>query len=183
MKTDSDDQWLVNLIEFNRKMIKVGVQMALPLTGSINRPKVAICPHKLDYCDTCAKFNEDIHANQTTLNRLKQTGSSSEEELKSLESDIQELQSAREVHKQTAQNSHKYHLDMVKRCSTQWEQIQELQGQSTLSAEEEEQLTRLHNIFTLTLSADFQMSKLIPSWGVSPQPGSTYYLQKLQCKL
>ena len=56
-----------------------------------HRPIVAICPHKLDYCDTCAKFNEDIHANQTTLNRLKQTGSSSEEELKSLESDIQEL--------------------------------------------------------------------------------------------
>ena len=50
-------------------------------------------------------------------------------------------------------NSHKYHVDMVK-CSTQWEQIHELQGQSTLNAEEEEQLTRLCNIFTLTLSAD-----------------------------
>ena len=31
------------------------------------RPEVAIYPHKLDYCDTCAKFNNDIRAKQTTL--------------------------------------------------------------------------------------------------------------------
>ena len=34
------------------------------------RPKVAICPHKLDYCDTCAKKNEEIHAKQTTISAL-----------------------------------------------------------------------------------------------------------------
>ena len=31
----------------------------------------------------------------------------------------------------------------------------------------------------LVLSADYQMSKLVPFWGFSPQPGSTSYLQKL----
>ena len=29
------------------------------------------------------------------------------------------------------------------------------------------------------ISADYQMNKLVPYWGLSPQPGSTYYLQKL----
>ena len=33
--------------------------------------------------------------------------------------------------------------------------------------------------FTATFSADFQQPKLIPSWGKTEQPGSTYYLQKL----
>ena len=29
------------------------------------------------------------------------------------------------------------------------------------------------------IASDYQMSKLVPYWGQSPQPGSTYYLQKL----
>jgi len=33
--------------------------------------------------------------------------------------------------------------------------------------------------FTLAISADYQQSKLIPSWGKTEQPGSTYYLQKV----
>ena len=31
----------------------------------------------------------------------------------------------------------------------------------------------------MVLSADYQMCKLVPYWGMSAQPGSTYYLQKL----
>lgn len=34
------------------------------------RPKVAICPHKLDNCDTCSKLREEIRSKQTTLNRF-----------------------------------------------------------------------------------------------------------------
>ena len=48
-----------------------------------------------------------------------------------------------------------------------------------LTEEEEAQLDGLKSRFNLVLSADFQMCKLIPYWGLSPQPGSTYYLQKL----
>ena len=33
--------------------------------------------------------------------------------------------------------------------------------------------------FTLTVSAHYQMSKLVLHWGYSPQPGSTHYLQKM----
>ena len=42
----------------------------------------------------------------------------------------------------------------------------------------EEELTLLKCKFVLLLSADYQMNKLVPHWGLSPQPGSTYYLQK-----
>ena len=141
------------------------------------RPKVAICLHELDYCDTCAKLSEDLRSKQTTLNRLKQTGSVSEEEVHSLDTSIKELSLSLEEHKQTAQKSHKYHLEIVERFANQWKRIKELEGKSAPS--EEEELTRLRNLFSLTISADYQMSKLIPFWGMSPQPGSTYYLQKL----
>ena len=45
------------------------------------------------------------------------------------------------------------------------------------------ELSRLKHSFTLTLSVDYQMSRLVPHWGHSPQPGSTYYLQKLSIDL
>lgn len=32
--------------------------------------------------------------------------------------------------------------------------------------------------FTLALSADYQQAKLIPEWGKTPQPASTYYQMK-----
>jgi len=44
---------------------------------------------------------------------------------------------------------------------------------------DEERLTVMKSKFKLVLAADYQMSKLVPYWGLSPQPGSTYYLQKL----
>ena len=31
------------------------------------RPKVSICPHQEDYCDTCAKSKSLIHSKQTTI--------------------------------------------------------------------------------------------------------------------
>ena len=42
-----------------------------------HRPKLAICPHKQDYCDTCSKFDADILLKRMTLNRLKQSGAGS----------------------------------------------------------------------------------------------------------
>ena len=41
--------------------------------------------------------------------------------------------------------------------------------------------TWLKHCFNAVVSADYQMSTLLPSWGlhVSPQPGSTYCLQKI----
>lgn len=50
---------------------------------------------------------------------------------------------------------------------------------STLEEDEEEEFTVLKHKFNLVVTADYQMAKLVPYWGFSPQPGSTYYLQKL----
>ena len=48
-----------------------------------------------------------------------------------------------------------------------------------LSETESEKLEELQHCFTLAVSADYQQSKLIPSWGSSEQPGSTYFLRKV----
>ena len=48
-----------------------------------------------------------------------------------------------------------------------------------LTLVETDELETLQHCFTLTISADNQQSKLIPSWGKTEQPGSTYYLQKV----
>ena len=55
-----------------------------------HRPKLAICPHKQDFCDTCSKFNADIHSKRTTLNRLRQSGAVSVEQQQALESNIKD---------------------------------------------------------------------------------------------
>lgn len=144
-----------------------------------HRPKVSICPHKLDYCDACARLKEMIRANQTKLNRLQQAGSSTPEELRSLESLIHSSQQELEEHKQEAAESHKYYKDMVERCSKQWKTIQKLEKKETLNAREKSELANLRDAFTLLIDADYQMSKLIPHWGYSPQPASTYYMMKL----
>ena len=57
--------------------------------------------------------------------------------------------------------------------------IVQLSNKSPLTAAEREELDSLKHCFTLTISADYQQSKLIPSWRKTEQPGSTYYLQKV----
>ena len=57
-----------------------------------DRPKYALYPHKSDYCDFCAHKHEEIHCQQTTLNRIRQTGSSSEENQKVIEEEIERLE-------------------------------------------------------------------------------------------
>ena len=52
-----------------------------------HRPKVAICPHKQDYCDSCAKFDNQVHAKRTTLNRIRQSGSADRDEQQQIEKD------------------------------------------------------------------------------------------------
>ena len=145
----------------------------------IHRPKLAICPHKQDYCDKCAAYNASIHANQTTLNRIRQSGSASVEEQKKLEDEIEDLERSRNEHRTEAQLSHEDYVALTKRCKDEMVKIKTLEEKLDRSEEEEDELGRLKSRYTLVISADYQMSKLVPTWGYSPQPGSTYYLQKL----
>ena len=56
-----------------------------------DRPKVVVCPHQEDYCDTCSKNKVAIHAKQTTINRLLQSASASPTEIKKLEEEMKSL--------------------------------------------------------------------------------------------
>ena len=144
-----------------------------------HRPKVAISLHKLDYCDTCAKHNIDIHAKRTTLNRIRQSGSASAEDQRNIEDEIKSLEDLLEEHRTKARLSHEQYIELKKGCKEAMEKIKSIEQCS----ETNEELTLLKPKFTLTMSADYQVSKLIPHWGFSPQPGSTDYLQKLSHNL
>ena len=140
------------------------------------RPKVAICPHQEDYCDTCSKNKVAIHTKQTTINRLLQSAIASPDQVKKLENEIKLLKQSQENHRDEAQKSHSYYQKVTTQCAVEWEEITSL---GSLTRVEKGKLTRLKKKFNLVICADYQMCKLVPYWGMSAQSGSTYYLQKL----
>ena len=148
-----------------------------------DRPKHVLYPHKSDYCDFCARKHEEIRRQQTTLNRIRQSGSAEVETQKRIEENIAELQELLKKHKQEAAKSLAQYQDMTSRCQSQWKDIMLLETKSERSTEDEAKLQELRDSFTLVLSADYQMGKLLPSWCKSPQPSSTYYYQKLSCDI
>ena len=115
------------------------------------------------------------------LNRLHQSGSASSGELRAREATKQDLEDRLAEHKSTATKSREYYKTATNKCKQQWNKIVQLtsQSQRALTRSEKEELASTKHCFTATISADFQQSKLIPSWGKSEQPGSTYYLQKV----
>ena len=143
------------------------------------RPKHAICPHQLDYCDTCSRMKQEINAKQTTINRLRQTAASETEELIKLDDELKSLRQSLEDHRDEARAGHHHFVEVTEHCEKEWKKIIELEAKPTLEDNEKEELEVLKHNFNLVVSADYQMSKLVPQWGLSPQPGSTYYLQKL----
>ena len=92
-----------------------------------NRPKVTICPHQEDYCDTCLKSKSAIHAKQTTINRLLQSASATPEEIRKPEDEIKCLKQDNENHRDEAQKSQKYHIEATSQCSKEWLEITSLQ--------------------------------------------------------
>ena len=101
-----------------------------------HRPKVAICPHKQDYCDTCSKLNAQVHSKRTTLNRIRQSGSASVEDQQDLEAEIKELECQHETHRKEAQLCHEDHIKLIKRCKEQMEKISTLQQNTSRSEED-----------------------------------------------
>ena len=169
--------------EFNRAQTERHRTIISNYSASVwlkkERPKYAIYPHKLDYCDTCAKQNELLRSKQTILNRIRQTGSAEEEQQKSIEDEMAQINEELKTHREQAQQSHDYYKDVTSRCHEEWKEIFRLETKHNKSDDETQTLEKLRHNFTAVLSVDFQMQKLLPYWGLSPQPGSTYYLQKL----
>ena len=177
-----DEKLRTSLVsEFNRTQSELGKATISDFSArkwlKEERPKYAIYPHKVDYCDSCAIYKKDIQAKQQVINRLKQS-SGEAEDIQQAESEKQEIEAALKKHKDEARESLACYRSMIDKCKQQWEDIKELEAKSC-TAEEDEQLHTLRNTFTLILSADYQMNKLMPYWGRSPQPGQTYYLQKV----
>ena len=75
--------------------------------------------------------------------------------------------------------SHTYYSEVIARCAMEWNDITSLEEKETLTEDEKLKLDGLKCKFNLVISVDYQMFKLVPYWGYSAQPGSTYYLQKL----
>ena len=169
--------------EFNRAQHENG----LPTCGSTaakewlqkHRPKVAIHPYMTDYCDTCKYLKEQLSRNQAIINRMQQSGSAPEVEVRALESTKRDLEEDLSEQKNRATKAREYYNARTDKCNREWKNIQRLTQIRQPSRSEKEELQGAKHCFTLTISADYQQSKLIPSWGRTEQPGSTYYLQKV----
>ena len=164
--------------EFNRIRSEAGQDTISDYSATTwlkqERPKIAIYPHQADYCDFCSKVKKEIQGHQQKTNRLKQSGSARAEDIQAAETNKAQAELLVSNHREVARESLKYYKEMKMRCASDWKEIQELQKSSDNSARLEE----LQHKFTLILSADYQMSKLLPYWGSSQQPSSTYYMQK-----
>ena len=108
---------------------------------------------------------------QTTINRKKQSISVESGTLESLEKEKEELADSLRDHKEVACESLQYYKSMKEKCAKQWQALVELEENSPRTDAEEERLKGLKHCYTLLLSADYQMQKLIPHWGQSPRPG------------
>ena len=168
------------LYEFNRVQREQRKGTCGPTAASEwlkkHRPKVALHPSMTDYCDTCKNLKEELSRVQAVTNRLQQSGNASERELRAQEERHHQLEEELKKHKEDATKAREYYKDTVDKCKSNWSKIMQLTQKEQLTAGEKESLK---HCFTLTISADYQQSKLIPTWGRTEQPGSTYYLQKV----
>ena len=98
--------------------------------------------------------------------------------MRALETTKEDLQEDLRKHKDVATKSREYYKASTDKCKLQWSDITQLTSKGVVSRNEREELERKKHSFTLTISADYQQSKLISSWGKTEQPGSMYYLQK-----
>ena len=107
---------------------------------------------------------------------MQQSAQAESEDIEKLTDELKQLKADHEGHRLNAQQSHEYYTEV---SSEEWATITSLEQKAELTDEEKETLFGLRNRFNLVLCADYQMAKLVPFWGLSAQPGSTYYLQKL----
>lgn len=136
-----------------------------------DRPRHAICPPRTDYCDRCKELKEEMNRQKTVLQRLRHVASCSDTELLSHERLQEEAAEKLIEHKRIAQKALEHYRFTVEKCGKDWTAINDLNASARLN--------QLEESFELVLSADYQMTKLIPHWGYSDQPGISYYLRKV----
>ena len=102
-----DDKAHTSLVaEFNRVQRELGKGICGPTAASEwlkkHRPKVALHPSVTNYCDTCKNLKEELCRVQAITNRLRQSGSAAEADLRAhddhkvkLEEEIKKMQLSR----------------------------------------------------------------------------------------
>ena len=69
------------------------------------RPKVAIHPHKVDFCDTCKRLEIELSRLRQIIKRLRQSGSAIGDDIKSHEETVAEIEQELKEHKCSATDS------------------------------------------------------------------------------
>ena len=104
--------------EFNRAQVEAGRGSCSNGTShnwlKKYRPKLSVCPHKEDYCDTCSKRKEEIRARQTTINRLLASAATDPSEISRLEDEKRSFERSLESHRHEAEQAHKYYIEVTK---------------------------------------------------------------------
>lgn len=70
-------------------------------------------------------------------------------------------------------------MGVTERCTSEWKAICKLEEKESVTDAETAMLAGLKIKFNLVLCVNYHQSKLVPYWGMSAQPGCTYFLQKL----
>ena len=127
-------------------------------------PRVGLCLHKQDYCDTCKVLEMDLSQCQFIIHKITGSGNSCKEEtLLPHKTELAMLI-------KTQQN----HLSEMKLAWKVWSHDARSSG-AGFPPVRVAASSNGHS-FTLVLSAGYQQAKLLPHWGRSAQPASTYYL-------
>ena len=158
--------------EFNRAQTEQGMKTMGASTFRRHLeehfPRVSICPHKEDYCDKCKALGIDISRCRFVIREITESGNSSSQKMEPHEKELAALTKEQREHLQDAKLARNFYNEMVKQCKEQW---------SRLSTPEVGTSANRHS-FMLVVSADYHQAKLIPYWGRSPQPASTYYMSR-----
>ena len=158
--------------EFNRAQTEQGMKTMGASTFRRHLeehfPRVSICPHKEDYCDKCKALGIDKSRCRFVIRKITESGNFSSQKLEPHEKELAALTKEQREHLQDAKLARNFYNEMVKRCKEQWSRLSTPEGGTSAN----------RHSFTLVLSADYQQAKLIPYWGRSPQPASTYYMSR-----
>ena len=106
-----------------------------------HHPKVALHPHKSDYCNTCKGVKEEISCYSTTLKRLRQSGSTSGQELRSVQLEVETSEQTLISHKEEASAGRDYYNTTVLTCKENWAKIMQLYQALLIQP-----LTQWHNL-------------------------------------
>ena len=105
-----------------------------------HRPKTSIHPSMTDYCDTCKYLREQLSRQQAILNRLQQSGSALEAEVKAIEKTKTDLEEELKQHKITATKARELYKTGVSNSGIQLANLQ----QSVHQRGARERSSRLH---------------------------------------